>query len=365
MYRLARAALLASACVLTAGNMGAQGDSLRQLRFSPDGRYVLAQDNSEIAVLTVSPLAVLFRIPAELAGDAQFTPDSQQIVFVRSLARADRQAIAGRDRGLLIRSAPHVERWKLAGGTRTESTEIRGLSCATEQLSPDGRTLACDDSEGTLRLTDVASADTLLERKQFVKLVPIYTVFPGGYIDLPNGQLFGDLGGACMDFSPDGRFLLAVACGGEGRSLAYDLLDRSVVKLNRGISSALHGNSVFVAPHRLLAPVHYAHARMKARLMAFPSGKELSKPIIPPGPLSRAADPSFVLIRPFGKRAFPRDPNARRAAAVELNTGEVIVSHTPALDVCGRYYVAEPSAGTVGLYERGKGLQATVALHDQ
>ena len=38
-------------------------------------------------------------------------------------------------------------------------------------------------------------------------------------------------------------------------------------------------------------------------------------------------------------------------------------SDTPAIDVLGRYYVTEASPGVVGLYERGKGLQATLALH--
>jgi len=56
---------------------------------------------------------------------------------------------------------------------------------------------------------------------------------------------------------------------------------------------------------------------------------------------------------------------ALRAAAVELSTGQVIISETSALDVFGRYYVAETSAGVVGLYERAKGLQATVALSDK
>jgi hypothetical protein len=99
--------------------------------------------------------------------------------------------------------------------------------------------------------------------------------------------------------------------------------------------------------------------------MAFPSGKALSKLTIPPGPLFQAADPGFILIRPFGKHAFLRDPNAGRAAAMELSSGDVIINETPALDVLGRYYVAEPSPGTVGLYERGKGLQATVVLHEK
>ena len=49
--------------------------SLRQLRFSPNGRYVLAQDDLQVTILAVEPFAILFRIPAEDATEAQFTPD--------------------------------------------------------------------------------------------------------------------------------------------------------------------------------------------------------------------------------------------------------------------------------------------------
>ncbi len=63
---------------------------LRELHFSPDGRYVLAQDDAEITVLAVRPFAVLFRIPAQDATDAQFTPDSREVVFVRSVAHVER-----------------------------------------------------------------------------------------------------------------------------------------------------------------------------------------------------------------------------------------------------------------------------------
>jgi hypothetical protein len=60
------------------------GQTLRQLRFSPDGRYVLAQDDSRITVLTLQPFAVLFQAPGEKADTAQFTPDSRQVVFITS-----------------------------------------------------------------------------------------------------------------------------------------------------------------------------------------------------------------------------------------------------------------------------------------
>ncbi len=62
---------------------------LRQLRFSPDGQHVLAQDDGEITVLTVRPFQILFRMPAENATLAQFTPDSTEVVFVSSVPRVE------------------------------------------------------------------------------------------------------------------------------------------------------------------------------------------------------------------------------------------------------------------------------------
>ena len=366
MQRFALAAVLASTWASVA-SIAPQADSLRQLRFSPDGRYILAQDSSGIAVLTVSPLAVLLRIPAELAGDAQFTPDSLQILFVSSLARADRHPAAEGQRILLVRSPPHVERWSVADGTRVEWTEIKGLNCATEQLSPDGRILACNDSKGTLRFVDVASGETFFEKKQFVKLIPLYRYLPGGLVDLPNGQFLGDLGEACFDFSPDSRFLTAQACGGTGTVVVCDLRDRRLLKLARHLRGMMeHTGSVFMTGSTLLigdGPYRRKQHVKIEKLVAFPSGKILSRPRVPPNQLFRAADPGFVIARPLAV-IRKHDPNAP-TFAVELRNGQVIVSHTPALDVFGRYYVAEPSPGTVGLYERGKGLQATVALYNK
>ncbi len=50
---------------------------------------------------------------------------------------------------------------------------------------------------------------------------------------------------------------------------------------------------------------------------------------------------------------------------MEFATGQVIISETPALDVFGNHYVAEVRNGEVGLYERGKGLQASVRLDER
>jgi hypothetical protein len=44
---------------------------------------------------------------------------------------------------------------------------------------------------------------------------------------------------------------------------------------------------------------------------------------VPDGRLSRAADPGFALVRPFGEYTGLNDRNAKRSAAVELSTGPV------------------------------------------
>lgn len=94
--------------------------------------------------------------------------------------------------------------------------------------------------------------------------------------------------------------------------------------------------------------------------MEFPSGRLLSRPVLPAGALLPATDPNFVIVRLADQDTLDRP---QRMAAAELHTGELIASKTPALDILGCYYVAEPRPGWVGLYERGKGLQAAIDLH--
>ncbi len=69
-------------------------EDLKRLRFSPNGKYILAQDNWGILVLSREPFAVLFRIPAVKVSLAQFAPDSQSIVFHNSSALVEVWSVA-------------------------------------------------------------------------------------------------------------------------------------------------------------------------------------------------------------------------------------------------------------------------------
>jgi len=331
---------------------------LRQLRFSPDGRYVLARDDSEIAILTVQPFTVLFRIPAANATDAEFTTDSRQVIFVSSVSRVNSRGIQ------YVKSAARLEHWGIAGRTRVNYRDLPAMACGSDALSPDGRYLACNDFAGTLSLVDVDRATTIFEKREFVKLIPVYKVLSGGVI-VKSRRFLGDLGSASLDFSPDGRFLLAIQYQGAGKEVVCDFRAKGTVKLTRAARPPALGWHLFLSPHRLLISEYDTkHAAVTARIVEFPSGKVLSRPSLPPGGLFRTTDPNFVLIRPVRRRG-EFDPQGRRATALDLSTGDVIISQSPLFDVLGDFYVAEPFPGEVWLYKRGKGLQAKVALYKQ
>jgi hypothetical protein len=71
---------------------------ITNLRFSRDGKYILAQDDSGINIVTRDPFAFLFYVPAPDAQEARFSPDSSSVVFFTSGLRAEAWSIASQKR---------------------------------------------------------------------------------------------------------------------------------------------------------------------------------------------------------------------------------------------------------------------------
>jgi len=355
---------------------------IQELHFSRDGTYIFAETESEITVLSVQPLAMLFRIPGQDVRDAQFTPDSKQIV--------------------LIRSGFHVERWSIDDRRRVDEHDVPLNKCGTERLSPDGRHIGGVDQQGTLWLLDVSSGETVLQRKGYGTPVNAMLTSDSSYYSYI--YVYTDPSIAQIDFSPDGRCFIAtpaldwVDLGTYDEVVLWDLqtakalrhagdlsILRQISPLDYYASSRDYQNwpnlgyFVFATPDRLLiADMYWAKKGIvAARLVDFPSGKEIAKPKLPAGPLFRAADPAYVIVRPCGPppppertravrpRALNTIPPNLRSAVAEISTGDAIISETPALDAFHNIYIAESSPGTVGIYERGKGLRSTIALKEK
>jgi WD40 repeat protein len=330
---------------------------LRQLRFSPDGLYVLAESAEEITVLSVEPLAIKYRIPVAAASiPAQFTPDSKEIVFLSSMPGADRNKFQ------LRRDHPHVERWNVADGKRSAFSELSLEDCETVALSPRGDSVSCVTFEGALRLIEVQSGTTTFEKVNFAQDPEFFDALS----PFPFDFYPSDKGAAYLDYSTDGRYLVAAPSDADGAGLGVDMRENKVIALKGGLKR-LHSNGVpalaFVAPNRiLLSGRHGLRDILLTTLVDFPSGRIDSKPTLPPGdrpfwpplPIRRLTDPDFVLIHPLGRPT---------SCAYDFRTKQAITSERPALDVLGNFYVAEPNPGELGLFHRGKGLQTAIDLH--
>jgi hypothetical protein len=328
-------------------------------------------------VLTVRPLEVLFRFPAINSTPARFTPDLNQVLFVSSLPQSNHTQIA------TVAGASAVERWSIADESRSSFTRVGLENCEMVALSPVGRVLGCDDLRGTLKILDVSSGDIVFEKKNFAKRDytgtlenPCYevagmpnSVWAQDRVRLSPSCYSGDPGLAIFSFSPDDRFLIAEP-EYQGSALEWDVGRRRTVQLAGALRQLRKRSQVrssypipfaFVAPDRVLLyrpgswrEEHNQHTQPFA-LISVPGGVVLATANLPMTPsIQPAADPNFVLIRPVGGPA---------SGAVEIKGGgETITSDGPALDVLGKFYVAQPAPGEVGLYERGKGLQTVARL---
>jgi len=309
------------------GGASTPREYFRRLRFSPDGKYVLAQSNTGITVLSVDPFRVAFRVPAENAGDAEFTSDGH-FVFLTGASHANSRELT------YVNSSARVERWSVADRS-LNSTEVGELACGANGLSPDGLVVACVDFSGTLRLIDVASGQTFFEKKKFC------TKIVRGSGDAM--QISGDPGSARIDFSPDGRYMIVVPKNADGSPMAWDLRSRKRIGLKGELKSLRWATYACAGPDRLVVSRDrqgLVYSAWVSAIVALPSAQRISKLNLPPGTLSRAADPGFIIVQTkTWRRSFP-------FLAIEYRTGRTIGNETAAMDVFrDRYIVQRPGRG--------------------
>ena len=308
---------------------------IAHLRFSPDGAYILAQDDAGINVLSREPFAPLFRIDTEFdTYHANFTPDSKEIVFYTDNLR--------------------VERWSISEAQRKDVKEVVLLKgCLQTQLSPDGKLLACLDPDFDLSLIRVENGEIVWRKKEFY--APDYFQWLSIYSQLRlRGEESGDLNLALinMKFSPDGRYFVA---GHHGRlQLARtfvgevaEVLDTTAmtkVSIPDSVKRLIVGGFTFVGNDRM-AGINRENFK-KSAVVKFPSGELLAEMELWRKGMSAPTRGDYLLIRPIQNYAL---------GVLDINTKTITkANERAALDIYEPFFVAEMRNGQVGLYKLDK-----------
>jgi len=184
------------------------------LRYSPDGNYLLLQDPAGIAVLSRTPLRLLFHVTTDSVYPAQFSADSQSLVVVaRSL---------------------NFAKWRLPDGKKTVQGELPApTGCLDGQLAPGGELFACSKPGLRFALYGLSSEKSVFEQSLpspepfgpggLRPLYPVVTVFfssldvdsafPGPFGLVRTGEPRPSPGrplfGTGIHFSPDAKTLIA------------------------------------------------------------------------------------------------------------------------------------------------------------
>lgn len=309
---------------------------LRSISFSPNGKFLLAQDDSSIFVLSREPLANLFRFDAADADQAQFTPDSRSIVFVDKELR--------------------VEKWDVESKQRSSVHQITlPLECRQKALSPSGDLLACVTlalemqlachrmtEEGTwqvagcevpvfdLQMVDVAANKTVLTRKSFYSMSSFEVLFRLllEALGLPSES------DTELHFSPDGHYF---AAGHGGNGQAWDLQSHSEIKLPSKLRSIIGGHFVFKGADEI-AGFNYVEKKPNLCRHRFPSGETIDQFLMPTsGELAAPVKGEYLLILNAGDSPV---------GVIDLQAKKITMAYkVPGFSIYDASYAAESIGG--------------------
>lgn len=294
---------------------------LDRIRFSPDGKYILAQDESTVFVASVSPLKFLFKIDALDAASAQFTTDSQRVAFHTSGLR--------------------VEEWNIATQKRLSVHEVVfPKGCQQTALSPDGKLLLCagiefrgDFPKVYLDLLNVETGTPAYENNAFY--APGIMGTEGQFRELDYESLTGgDV--VSLAFSGDGRYMMLSA---GTTTMAYDCTDRHPIALGGNLQHLYRLPFAFVGSDRVV--LLNTFDPMKSGIYDFPKGARLQPFSMGREYLEKVTAGDAVIIRPLKDYA---------AGILDIHTNKfIIATKAEPLDLNGHLSASESVSGGIEL----------------
>ncbi|HEX8369723.1 MAG TPA: M48 family metalloprotease [Pyrinomonadaceae bacterium] len=317
---------------------------VEHLRFSPNGEFILAQDDSGISVLKREPFSLLFRIEAPEGKPAQFTPDSKHVIFYNTALR--------------------VQKWSVAEKSLVSANElVMRRGCWQTALSPDGKMLVCYNFAGDLGLYDVATNENIFLDKEFY-LPTQFEYFTWYWARALGGseeiEIFN------MQFSPDGRYFIAghrtssslantigynlSSFATKKESIGIELATRKKIELSDNVRKLMASVFTFYAPDKLIG--QFDNEGEDSGIFSFPAGERVDKMVLRARSYTKAEQGDYILVRPVSNAPVGIfDVKAKKY---------ILANKTPALDLYGDYFVSERRNGELGLYKFNKGEKISV-----
>lgn len=309
-----------------------RGDIIH-FKFSPDGKYVIAQDSSGINVLKREPFSFVFRISARDAKFANFTPDSQNVTFQTYGLR--------------------VEKWNIERQKPTLAREVYVRNgCWQSALSPDGKTLVCFSRRGNLDFIDVLTNERIHREEKFY--VPniidffnwIYEINENGEREIddiqmefsPNGKYF--LGGRVFRFRTDPRSFFRMNFD-QSNHFAFDLEKREEIDVDGKIKYLAKVPFTFYSDDKIIGQDR--ENPDKSGVFSFPDGKRIDKFLMRADSFSKPYKNELILVRPT---------TTNPVGVYDIKSNQFIASNkTPALDLYENYMISESREGYIGLFK--------------
>jgi WD40 repeat protein len=287
---------------------------LHTLHFSPDGKYVLAQDDGGIHILSREPFSLLFFIDAPDAFPAMFSPDSLSVVFYTHSFR--------------------VETWSVLSHERSSVHEVvLNEPCIQSTLSPDGKALGCLKVDNSLALLDVASGETLATKQHFLEFALNIPMLE--YLMLVEHEVRP----VHMAFSPDGHYFVA---GSRTQFLAYDIQQKRETSFPGSIRDVVKENFAFVGPDRIAGVNMYYPSQ--SPLLRFPQGNRIAElPLSGNTHLEPATHGDYFLLWPVKEKPL---------GIMDLNRRVVVAAFKhKAGDIFDNWILSERNDGELGIFD--------------
>lgn len=265
---------------------------VKNLAFSSNGQYLLAQDDFSIVVMRREPLEVLFQIRVEDAGNANFTPDNKEVVFVTDDLRYERWNVESRSpvaiRELVVRS-----------------------DCWEHKLSPDGNYVACVDTRLNINLIETRTGKKIWEKKEFYQLTGSEYFF---WLASGRNESADDSSFFRIEFSPDSQYVIysrsnrfryqvridvMVVQGSENTALALDTKALKPVDIGGDLKKLTARPFIFLDSARILAIP--SNDIENNGIFAFPGGKRLEKFALFAESIEATSSPNYVIVKPLAQ----------------------------------------------------------------